>query len=502
MALRRSASSVSVVTALGVLAGVGVAAVLTQPPPPPTSLAALQHPQAAGLDPVLAPADGRTLVCPDVRRIPGTLDTVVVVGTADPGPGAVDLLPASGPPQSPKRLLSAGQLTAAYRGPLTGPLIVKATGPLAGALVAEQLSRANKTADRGWSDDRCEQPRVVQWFVGPGTTVGEDPVVTLANPDSVPALVDISVLTPAGPADDPQGQGVALAPNSVSRIPLTTLAPGAAATAVEVTTVSGRVAAALRDVRTNGLIPLGTDWVPVATGPAPQVVVAGVPGLVNGSQPGRTLILANPGPNDATVSVQTVTGNGEYVPTGLASIAVPAGTVRTVDLGAAVGATPATAIVTTQGPSAAVLAGVLVDAASTVTPIHEIAYLGAAQPLAGPALVPENPIAAAVDSVLELSAPGPTAAVTVGIPGGGGRPARSFQAGIPPGRAIEVSLRHQGLLGGPVTVTPVPGSGPVYAVRVIEERGALGPLIAAFGLVGSPPLVSIPPVRLAPFSGG
>ncbi|MHB8341012.1 MAG: DUF5719 family protein [Mycobacteriales bacterium] len=488
--------------ALGVLAGLGTAAVLTQPPPPPTSVVALEHPRAAGLDLVRAPADGQTLVCPDVRRIPGTLDTVVVVGTADPGPGAVDLLPASGPPKSPQRLLSAGQLTASYRGPLTGPLVVKATGPLAGALVAEQLSRANKTADRGWADDRCEPPRAVQWFVGPGTGVGDDPVVTLANPDDVPALVDINVLTPAGPADDPQGQGVAIAPHSVSRIPLTTLAPGATATAVQVSTVSGRVAAAVRDVRTNGLIPLGTDWVPVADGPHPQVVVAGVPGMINGTPPARTLILANPGTTDTTVTVETVTGNGEYVPTGLSAVVVPAGTVRTVDLGSAVGPTPATAVITTSTPSTAVLAGVLVDAASTYTGIHEIAYLGAAQPLAGPALVPENPIAAEVDSVLELSAPGATAAVTVTIPGGGGRPGRSFQVGVPPGRSIEVSLRHDGVVGGPVTVTPVPGSGPVYAVRVIEERGALGPLIAAFGLVGSPPLVTIPPVRPAPFSGG
>lgn len=477
------------------LTAVGVVATRTQPRPGAVLGLTAAH---------RARVTGAILVCPDIRQIPNTLATFVVAGTGLPGPGQLTMTPGGDPGATPVRLLGPGQLAATYRGPVTGPVVLHARGALAASLVAEQLSLSNRGLNRGWADVRCSPPQAQQWFLGAATAQGDAPVLTLVNPDPVPALANVTVLTPAGTANAPAGQGVAVPPDSAVHLALASLAPGAVATAVEVSTVAGETAAAVRDVRVAGLTTLGTDWVPAQPAPASTVVVAGIPGVIAGQPAARVLVLADPGTVNATVTVTTTTTAGTFVPSGLSSVTVPAGSVRRIDLAGPVGQSPATVTVRSagSGPAVPVLAGALVSVRSPVTGLSEIAYLGAGTPLAGPALEPENPVTAHEDSVLELSAPQRAATVTISRPAQGSTPAFSLPVAIPAGRVVEVSLRHYGWLGNAATVTPQPGSGPVYATRIIEDQGLFGPLVTAMGLVGAPPEVVVPAAGPGPVPGG
>ncbi|MGH3744472.1 MAG: DUF5719 family protein, partial [Mycobacteriales bacterium] len=382
-----------------VLVAVGVVAGVTRPSTPP------------GAPLVRAATEGQavrtTLFCPDLISEPGTLGTQIVAGNPSASTGQVGVTAAtstSGGVHVPVR-----QHTATYGGPQTGPITLTAQGSIASGLVGEQLSRGNKTADRGWAEARCEAPRSDQWFVGAGTTAGDTPVVVLANPSDTRAIATVTVLTPTGLIAAPVGGNLVLGPHAVQRINLTSLAPGVAVTAVHITTQTGEVSAAVRDIRTRGTTLLGTDWVPLGE-PSPDLAFPGVPGVVVGVQPRRLLYIGVPGTSDATVRITVTTSSGTFVPVGLDGLAVGAQTIATVDLGKVLGGRPASVHITTEGGvdgrPVPVVAGLLVDAASTQgQPIHEIAFLGPAGTISGPALIPQIRTGQDQDSHILFSAP-------------------------------------------------------------------------------------------------
>jgi hypothetical protein len=490
MSAVRSAALTVVVLALAVVAALAAA---TRPGTPGAAVAAL--PATTGS------AVRATLFCPDVRQLPGTLTTSVVVGTTTTGDGSVTLAPATKAGVESTLLRSGQRLRTDTTAP-QGPVVVQAAGAPSGGLVAEQIARANKTSSRGWAEARCGPARSDQWFVGPATGPGDAPVVVLADPADSRAVLSVTVLTPTGLVAAPAGGNIVLAPHTVQTVSLTSLAPGVTATAVEVRTETGEVSAAVRDVRVHGLTPEGTDYVPVSEPSATQVV-AGLPGTVVGVAPARILTVGNPGTVDATVQVTVTTATGSFVPVGMDQITVPAESLRSLDLGRALGTSAATVTVrsapTAEGSPPPVVAGVLVDAASTErNGIHELTYLGSVGQLQGPALVPILVTRGAgdpADSVVVLSAPQDAATVTLLVRTAAGAAALTRTVRISAGTTVAVSMvRLKVPTGSSLTVTPEAGSGPVYGSRIIEEDGALGPLLSAFQLVGAPPLEQVPAV--------
>jgi hypothetical protein len=443
-----------------------------------------------------------SLVCPDLMIIPGTLNTTVAVGTGRPGAGSVRLSPAVGTAKGPAApVLAAGQQVGRYAGPLTGPLTLSAQGALTGSLVAEQIARANKTTNRGWAEARCEPPRSDQWFVGAATSPGDTPVLEIANPTDTTAVYDVSVLTAKGRSDPSVGNNLTLKARQVVTTQLSSFSPDSPVTAVEVRTTTGRVSAAVRDIRTSGETFLGTDWVPVGT-PSQVVTIAGYPSSVTGQAPTRVLYVGVPGGTDATVRVQVTSTEGTYVPVGLDSLAISAGTLRTIDLTKILANHPGTVTVTSDDPTVPVVAGGLIDAASTKgTGTHEIAFLGSASALRGAALVPivyTYGDGGNADSDLVLSAPKGAATATLLVTPPHGASGEAHLA-VPAGTTVEQSLRALGVPdGSSVTVVPGASSGPLYVVRLIAENGALGPLLSSFTLVGAPPAEKIPAVVQAP----
>jgi hypothetical protein len=506
--MRTLARAVPAMVGVLVLALVALVAAVSRPSTP--------HQVPAVLAATTGTTVRATLFCPDVRQLRGTLKTNVIAGSTTPGSGDVTVAPiASSTPVG--TILRAGQAVATYGGTVSGPLTLQATGPVSAGVVAEQIARANKTTARGWAEARCEPARSDQWFVGAATEPGDSPTVVLANPGDTRAIVTVTVLTPAGLVAAPAGGNLVLAPRTVQSVPLVSLAPGATATAVDVQTETGLVSAAIRDVRTHGETLLGTDYVPVGE-PGSTLTVAGLPGVVTGRAPARTLYVGVPGSAAATVQVTVTTPTGSYVPVGLDALPVAAGAVRPIVLSKILGTQPATVTVrsvSSDGASAPpVVAGVLIDAASTgPSHIHEIAYLGSVTPLAGPALIPivrdlgavagaadaPTSLASNVDSVIILSAPqgGATVTVTARPPGGG--TVRTFTRTIAAGTTTGLSMLALKVTdGSSVVLTPQPDSGPVYATRLIEEAGALGPLLSAFELSGAPPQQPVPAVAPLP----
>jgi hypothetical protein len=456
-----------------------------------------------------APVVGASAICPDLRQDRDVLRTrvsagVAVAGTTVGGAGTLvsqPLLGGGAPTRVP--IDRPGQVAVDLGTTLTGDALeVRASGPLAAGLELQQVTRGEGGAQRGFAGLRCEAPKTEAWFVGGSTVVGDSTLLVMANPDDTPAVVDVTLWTADGPVDARPGRGLSIAPRSRAVVPLDELAPDKGLLAMHVVAQRGRVAAALRHARFDGQTPRGVEWVPQAQPPATTVVVPGLP-----QGPGRrTVQIANPGPDDTVVSVQVTTTEGQFVPTGLDAVPVPAHTTVVQDLSELTASTPATVRVVSDGGP--VLAGAFVYDSQGTSPVKEFAYAGSAAPLRGPALLTDLVINPPTESTLLLSALGEGATVDVtpvaivGVAGALPAPKRITVAA---GRTTALPLSTflpPGATGRlAVEVKPVAGSGPVHASRYLRERGARGPLTTILGLQGAAQQVSLPAVVRDPLVG-
>ena len=348
---------------------------------------------------------GATVVCPDLRQTKAVLTTRISVGVAL---GATQRNAVGGAISS-QRATSIGKPTAV---PVTRPgevavdlatdvdrdgLVVSGRGPLAAGLEVEQVTRGERGSDRGLAGLRCEAPRTDAWFEGSSTVVGDRALLVLANVDDTPALVDVQIWSAAGPVDPRSGQGITVAPHTRTFVHLEDLAPDRILLGVHVSTRRGRIAPALRHARYDGRVARGVDWVPEAEPPATTVVVPGIPA----GPGGRTVLITNPGTDDTTVSIRVTTKDGEFVPTGLDAIVVPAGTTVGKQLTAITDASALAVTITSDGGP--VLAGAVVLDGQT-GPVRELSYTAASLPLSGPALLTDVVLDRPTESTLILSA--------------------------------------------------------------------------------------------------
>ena len=440
------------------------------------------------------PVVGVTAVCPDLRQAAGLLETRVSVGAA-PLPGApagqggqvdaIALHDKGTPVVLP--LDHPGQVTVGLGSTLDGDaLVVHARGPVAAGLEVEQVTRGERGPGRGFSGLRCQAPTTEAWFVGGSTVVGDDSLLVMANPDESSALVDVTVFTSTGPVQARAGEGLPIGPHERGVIQLDTLAPDRDLLAVHVKVRRGRVASALRHTRWDGHVSRGVEWVPQSLPPSQDVVVPGLP-----SGPGRrTVLVSNPGPDDTVVSVRLTTADGQFVPTGLDALAVPAGTTVSREITPLLMSTPAAVRVHSEG--APVLAGAFVYDAQEGK-IREFSYAGAARPLSGVAEITDLVINRPTESTLILSALGDqdasvdvTPVPIVGLPGP--LPAAKTVK-VPAGRTVVLRMStflKPGATGRlAVEIRPSAGSGPVYAARYLNEHGAKGPLTTLLDLQGA-----------------
>jgi hypothetical protein len=455
-------------------------------------------PAPATVAPSAEPVVGARLVCPDVvTRTVGRIGRIGRVGIGLPSAapagvgasGSVTMTPlAQLRATNPKPAVALTRRgTGRFLAPsgVVGDLVVDATGSLAPGLAADVFDRRDGGSFRGIDGVACTAPGGEAWLLGASTVVGAHSELRLTNTDDLPALVDVLLSGTKGPVTASAALGIAVPPRTTKSIPLESLAPEERMLLTHVVTRSGRVAVSMRVQSQRAATPQGVDWLPLAGPPVTQAVV---PGVIQGTGP-RQLVIANPGDNDATASVEVLLRSSAFVPRGMSAITVPAGSVVVVDLTKALLGRSAGVAVTSDRP---VVAGALMSTGPRVIGIAETAWSAGVPALTDPATAVVNYVRARV-SLLMLTAPGNAADVEVRtLAGVGPAPTRTATIHVPSGRTVQVDLAtyagRSPAVG--ISVSVAPGSGPVYAARATIESGSRSPLYTVL------PLRSAPQVRL------
>jgi hypothetical protein len=219
----------------------------------------------------------------------------------------------------------------------------------------------------------------------------------------------------------------------------------------------------------------GGAWLPLAASPATRLVV---PGLTAARGVAK-LLVAVPGAQNAQLRVTALTAQGKVQPLGTTPADAAAGATSGFSLNS-VGASAAALVISSNVP---VTAGVQV-------PGNGIGgFTAAAAPIAGQGVVAGNPSGGGDAVGLVLSAPDATgrAAITV-LPQPAnpdrppGTPSSNPERVVPSpqqtltvrsGRTVQTTVSPPKGAKGPfaIVVTPLPGSGPLYAARVVMSGG-------------------------------
>lgn len=310
-----------------------------------------------------------------------------------------------------------------------------------GVAAAGAFASRPDTSGRALAVAGCVPPRARWWFVGAGAALDHDSVLTLANVDPGPAVVDVRVLSADGEVETVGTRGIALAAGETRSLPLADLAPQRDELAVAVEASRGRVAAAVSDRVADGpAAPDGVEWLPSTEVPSRVVRLSGVPA---GSRD-RTLLVGNPSDLEALVDVEVSGPRGTFTPTGARTVSVPPGTVVSVDAADLLTGEDATALrVRAQVPVVATLR-------SRTRADH--GYAGTVLPLTEPAVAP---VVAGAQGRLQVSAGAGGASVTVTAWTADGRELDEQRLEVDPAATLEAPVVRRAAY---VLVTPRQGN--------------------------------------------
>src|SRR5580693_475915 len=346
---------------------------------------------------------------------------------------------------------------------------VTATGTMA------QTMEAEETTSAGLASVRCGEPGSDLWFVGPGQMGGAAQIqLDLMNVDPLPASVDVSIITDAGQVQPDGDTGITVPPHQTVTEALSSLAGNASVVAIEVRTSIGRVAADVSESSSHG----GTaSWLPNTAPPSTRLVIPGVP--PSGSPAGLYIVV--PGSANARINVVSITPQGQHQPFGTQVIDLPGDSASYVPL-TPLGGTAALEL-TANVP---VTAGVLVPGsglgafATATAPISEQAVV--AGNTAGVTVVLSAPAGQARVRLTEMAeTPGATSSQIVTVQSGH---TLTVPATLPRG------AKHGSAFA--IVITPLAGSGPLYAARVATQGNTVVSIVPAVSALTT---IILPPVR-------
>jgi hypothetical protein len=345
---------------------------------------------------------------------------------------------------------------------------VTATGIMA------QTMEAEETTGTGLASVRCGEPGSDLWFVGPGQQGGAAQIqLDLMNVDSLPASVDVSIITDAGQVPAGGDTGITVPPHQTVTQTLSSLAGNASVVAIEVRTSIGRVAADVSESSSHG----GTaSWLPSTAPPSTRLVIPGVP--PSGGTAGLYIVV--PGSASARINVVSITAQGQHQPFGSQVIDLPGDSASYVPL-TPLGGTAALELTA----NVSVAAGVLVPGSglgvftTATAPISEQAVV--AGNTTGATVVLSAPAAQARVRLTEITAtPGATSSQIVTVQSGH---TLTVPATPPTGAKHGSSFA--------IVITPLAGSGPLYAARVATQGQntvvSIVPAISALTTIILPP---------------
>jgi hypothetical protein len=368
--------------------------------------------------------------------------------------------------------------------PVQGGAVLQASGSMARGLEAEQIAAAGKTAVR------CDTPGTDFWFAGPGVFTAPRIYLYLMNTGSQPADVSVQAFTDAGPLVGSTDTGIAVAPHAMVMQSLGKMLHGARDVGLHVRTSVGQVVAAVEEI--TGSARSGA-WLPPAEQPTNQIVLPGLPQTAGT----RELFVTVPGTSDAHITLRAVTGKGTYEPTGGGGLDIPGGSVAQLSL-TSLSAIPGALEVSSDVP---VTAALMVPGGAKGTPGI---FTAATTAIAEQGVVADSVSGGGAASAVVLSAPGRAARVRVTeIPEGS-----TGQAGAATSSVVQVAahtstvdqLGRAGARHGTtfaLIVTPLAGSGPLYAGRVTSASGKGGVLQAILPVQSALTTVPVPGARAA-----
>jgi hypothetical protein len=412
-----------------------------------------------------------------------SLRAVSPVSQADPGALSMLTVPAA---RSGSTAARSGSTKDAH---LLAGWSVTASGTMAQAMEAEEADSS------GLASVRCGEPGSDIWFVGPGPQDGAAQIqLDLMNIDALAASVDVSIITDAGQVQAGDHTGITVPPRQTVTESLSSLATGSSVIAVQVRTSIGRVAADVSESTSGG----GTaSWLPSAAAPSTQLVIPGVPP----SRSAARLYIVVPGSSDARVSVLAITPQGPYRPFGTQTVDLPPDSAFSVAL-TPLGGTASALELTANVP---VTAAVLVPGSGLG------AFTVATAPISEQAVVAGNTSGSGPDAMIVLSAPAGAArvrlteitAATATVTGAsGGRAPGPGATGsqvvsVPAGHTLTVqAAAPEGSRRGSafaIVITPLAGSGPLYAARVETQRQST--TVSIIPAVSALTTISLSPVR-------
>ncbi|TWD82133.1 hypothetical protein FB561_3261 [Kribbella amoyensis] len=382
--------------ALAVLAGLGV---VTQAKDPSTRAEGVEEPTRTVVNrtALACPVPGAGVKLQNwVNAVAPTLPAGTPTAAGEEAPLSIAPLASTGNPVG--SVLVRGRIASTAKTAKLDPLAIQGTGPLAAGTAATSTTTATDGVNRGMASVTCQTPGSDFWFVGASAAPGRRDVLVLTNLDSINAEVSVTVYAGSGPLDAPNARGVVVPARGTAEIYLGQVAPGQRDLALRVVSSGGRVAPALRDNAMNGKTPAGVDWINPSAAPAEKVVV---PGLAPGGGV-RILTLLNPTDLQATAALTVNGPNGPFKPAGLATVQIPAGSVKVLRLDKALHGDASAVTIDSDQPITA-------SARMTDASVTEFATIGATESLSGPGylvLPPHDQPA-----VLQVTAPGETAGV-------------------------------------------------------------------------------------------
>ncbi len=431
-----------------VLTTVSAAPAATTQPAKPKRPAATATPTAAA---TTKPTDATAK--PTVRATPAVSAAQPVTVSA---PGALTAVPAPA---------AAG----------SGGTAVAATGQMAEGFEAEQANAS------GMGLVSCTHPGSDMWFVGTGAAAGAPDIrLYLMNTGDLAASADVSILTDSG-LQQVLTSGITVAPHEFAVESIAPLVRGSLALALHVQTTSGQVAASVWE----GSGASGA-WLPQAAAPSTELFI---PGLTVASSAAR-LFVTVPGSADAQLKVLAFTAQGRFPQFGQAPMDVPAGATSSFAL-SSLGASASGLALSSSVP---IIAGVLVPGAGIGS------FTAAAAPVTEQGVVAGNPATRGLTVGLVLTAPATAARATIAVIGSGAAAAGAPQpVTVPGGRTLAVAVPRPTDSRQPfaIVVTPLAGSGPLYAARVVTAGtgGLSAPVTSLLPVPSAPTTITLPPAQ-------
>jgi uncharacterized protein DUF5719 len=378
---------------------------------------------------------------------------------------------------APVTVSAAGAATT-VTAPGGGGTAVAATGRMAEGFEAEQSDAS------GTGLVSCTHPGADMWFVGTGQAAGAADVrLYLMNTGNLTASTDVTILTDTGQVSGLR-TAITVAPNQSVSENITPYVQGSQAVALHVQANTGQVAASVWEGGKGG-----GAWLPQANAPATSLVI---PGLTVASSVARLFVVV-PGATDAQLKVVAYTPAGAVTQFPGSPVDASAGAATPLALNS-LGASAAGLKLTSNQP---VVAGVLVPGTGIGS------FTTAVPPITEQGVVAGNPAARGVTVGLLLTAPSAAARASISVIAADG------SVITPAGdQTVTVTARHTLALAVPrpsaggrnpfaIVISPQPGSGPLYAVRVVTSGtgGLSAPLSSLLPVASARTSITLPPAQ-------